>query len=718
MRESIFKKALPVWGSYEEHSEKLNRHLIFRETVASLNRCVLLIAAADFYRLSVNGEFVGFGPARTARGYARVDVYDLSLLNDLKDRNSEIVIEVAGYCCKSLSTVWQDSFLCAEILKNGEVEKYTGRDFECFENTFRVRYTERYSVQRHFGEIYDARNYTPFSANDRIKTVLTAKDVTFIPRRVPFASCIASDLDGYVLRGTFSESSDGRLTSGEFGTGKKENAYSFSLKNEKDYGEFSPDKIEDKPYRYVGRAEKSKTGGKGSFPITVSRGEWIMVDFGSIACGFIRFCADILEQTDLIIAFSELCKTECFSFRNINLQGVIEYKLPRGASVSEESFEPYSFRHVAIFVKSGSVSIKSVGCRTYERDMSTAIKRTFRSEALNDIYRAALRTFSHNAVDLFTDCPSRERAGWLCDSFFTGRAEYFLYGETPIEEAFLENYVLYKNDGSYPDGVLPMCYPSTPAEGNKFIPQWDMWYVLEVCEYLTERRPDLDREIFRPSVMGILSFLARYENSDGLLENLPSCNFVEWSTANSWTNDVNYPTNFLYSEMLFAVSRTFSCNKLSQKAQKVRKMAVDRSFNGRFFVDHAINKGTGVYENQKHVSEACQYYSILYGGVDINAPKYAELRSYVINDFENFDAEGYTFCPKNAFIGLYLRFNVLINMNDRELLLKNLEGFCGDMSRTTGTLWEYKDGKGSLDHGFASYVALALPSADLPDALT
>ena len=32
--------------------------------------------------------------------------------------------------------------------------------------------------------------------------------------------------------------------------------------------------------------------------------------------------------------------------------------------------------------------------------------------------------------------------------------------------------------------------------------------------------------------------------------------------------------------------------------------------------------------------------------------------------------------------------------------------------------WEYKDGKGSLDHGFASYVALALPSADLPDALT
>jgi beta-xylosidase len=28
------------------------------------------------------------------------------------------------------------------------------------------------------------------------------------------------------------------------------------------------------------------------------------------------------------------------------------------------------------------------------------------------------------------------------------------------------------------------------------------------------------------------------------------------------------------------------------------------------------------------------------------------------------------------------------------------------------TEWEYKDGKGSLDHGFASYIALTLPYAD------
>lgn len=88
------------------------------------------------------------------------------------------------------------------------------------------------------------------------------------------------------------------------------------------------------------------------------------------------------------------------------------------------------------------------------------------------------------------------------------------------------------------------------------------------------------------------------------------------------------------------------------------------------------------------------------------------LKAHVINDFEDFDSGEYQFCPKNAFIGLYLRMNVLINMKDSVLMAKNLESFCLRPSRTTGTLWEYKDGLGSLDHGFASYAALTIPFAD------
>ena len=99
----MFKKAIPVWEYYTSNYEKLNRHLVFRESLDSLSEITLNIAAADFYRLTVNGVFLGFGPARTAKGYARVDSYDLSEHDNANGKN-EIIIEVAGFFCKSLST--------------------------------------------------------------------------------------------------------------------------------------------------------------------------------------------------------------------------------------------------------------------------------------------------------------------------------------------------------------------------------------------------------------------------------------------------------------------------------------------------------------------------------------------------------------------------------------------------------------------------------------
>lgn len=707
----MFIKAVPVWGRYETSYERRNRRLMFTEELASLDGVTLKIAAADFYRLSVNGSFVGYGPARTAKGYARVDEYSLSGMTEAKDGRNVITVEVAGYYCKSLSTVRQASFFCAEVLSGGEPVRYTGRDFKCFEDAYHVRKVERFSVQRHFTEVYDRRGGRPLG--DEVDTVKLDGELKYIPRRVPFASFGIYDATGYAVRGIFKDGGDGsRDGCGEFGTGDKKRAYSFPPESEEDYGAFAPEEIEYKPYRYVGQLEKIQTEGEGGFPVKICAGEWVTVDVGMIRAGFIRLDAEALDECDAVIAFTELCDPKAFSFNKANMHSVLEYLLPRG-KVTAESFEPYTFRYLAVFVKRGSLILKGLGCRAYERDTSTAVKRTFAHPELNEIYVAALRTFAHNAVDLFTDCPSRERAGWLCDSFFSGRAEYFFYGETPIEDAFLENYRIYVGDGTYPEGALPMCYPADPHQNNKFIPQWDMWYVLEVCEYLKYRRPDVDRELFASSVFGVLGFLRRYENADGLLEALPSWNFIEWSDANSWTQDVNYPTNFLYSGMLDAVADVFHRPELAEKAAQVRRVAIEASFDGEVFRDHALREQDGSYIVQKHVSEACQYYAILYGGVDLGEPRYAALNAYVKDGFKSFCAGEYKFCPINAFIGLYLRMNVLINMQDRELMAENLKSFCLHMSRTTGTLWEYRDPTwGSLDHGFASYVALTIPFAD------
>ena len=123
----------------------------------------------------------------------------------------------------------------------------------------------------------------------------------------------------------------------------------------------------------------------------------------------------------------------------------------------------------------------------------------FGDETLNAVYRGGVRTFAHNALDIFMDCPSRERAGWLCDSYFTAQTEYALFGETRVEDAFLQNYRLYQNRGEYPKGALPMRYPSE-HHTDRFIPQWTMWYILEVEQCVNQRGHREEAELFRPSI--------------------------------------------------------------------------------------------------------------------------------------------------------------------------------------------------------------------------
>ncbi len=70
----MFKKAVPVYA--ENLSDKMNTHIILTESLPSLKGYSVKISAASFYKLFINDTFVGFGPARTAKGYARVDCYD------------------------------------------------------------------------------------------------------------------------------------------------------------------------------------------------------------------------------------------------------------------------------------------------------------------------------------------------------------------------------------------------------------------------------------------------------------------------------------------------------------------------------------------------------------------------------------------------------------------------------------------------------------------
>ena len=690
----MFKQAIPVFA--EGKDREMNYSLVLRAETEDLRGCTLYVTAFSFYRLTVNGSFVAFGPARTAKGYARVDEIDLG--SHHREGGNEIVLEVAGYYCRSLSTVKQPSFAVAELRRGEEVLLATGRDFEGYRSAYRLQKAERFSGQRHFGEIYDYGTENPFGEELRVALTPAKNQPAYLPRRVPMPEYEVVTTERYASAGTFAYD-EARPC--------QNNRYSGGLMVD-GWGQYSPDEAVALPYRWIQKQKQTRTRGAGDLPLRLSAGEYVILDLNAVYAGFLRLDATAHEECDMVLGYSELCSPDEFAFTNINMQAVIEYFLPAGKRIDFQSFEPYTCRFAVLMVKKGSVTLSAFGIRTYEYRRSLMLPRQVRDHELKKIYAAAERTFAHNAVDLFTDCPSRERAGWLCDSYFTARAEFFLTGKTLVEDAFLENFRLYRNEGDTIEGVLPMCYPADFQSDKKFIPQWNMWYVLEVKEYLTERNPHADREAFRESIYGIMGYLADCENGDGLLENLPSWNFVEWSTANEWVQDVNYPTNFLYSEVLYAVGELYGDEALTAKAAKVRAKTRELAFDGEVFVDNAIRGEDGVLRNTRNSSEAGQYYAILYGDVDLSRPEYAKLGEYVDNSFATFDGGERETVPVNAFIGLYLRICALMKLGKKDVLKEDLKSFFGGMVESTGTLWEYKQFKGSFDHGFTALAALAI----------
>ena len=121
----MFIKAIPVFARGEETA--LNYPLTLCGCVPSLKNTKLYISAFSFYRLYVNGRFVCMGPARAAKGYARVDVLELEKYG--REGENDIEIQVAGYNCGSLSTARQTSFVVCELRRGEDVILYTGRDF-------------------------------------------------------------------------------------------------------------------------------------------------------------------------------------------------------------------------------------------------------------------------------------------------------------------------------------------------------------------------------------------------------------------------------------------------------------------------------------------------------------------------------------------------------------------------------------------------------------
>lgn len=690
----MFTSSCPVWA--KDRQNEMNLFLEFLTGLPAGSETVRLTASTA-YQLFADGECIAYGPARAGDGHFRVDEWNVRGVKELR-------VLVAGYAACSFQYTFHPSFLNMEILDaDSNALLATGRDeILCREYTAHAQRVDKYSRQRLFTESYDFTR----PVGEALE-VAVQPDPIYLPRGVePFSNAILEPVAAVIEMDAFAKPFDeALLQDGESPMHRIEylapgmdrrmddiECYLYKEINSIDFANFRP--AEEGPLA-AGTARIYSLAANSSGQIgldCVADGETVVYfTFDEMLC-----YGDMNPDRD--------------SMRN-DVVNAVKVVLPAGEH-RFLCFEPYTFKYLKVTVMQGTLTMN----RLYMLEQAGAktLEKKFADPRLQRVYDAACNTFRQNATDIFMDCPSRERAGWLCDSFFTSRSEYALTGGSKVETNFLENFwrcTGFRMASNAPEGFVPMLHPGDTDYIRDYIINWNQWLILELEEYAFKRggKPEIVAGL-KDIVYGILGGLERLENEYGLVEDMPGWVFVEWSRANDKDVicGVNFPTNMLYCGALEAAARTYGDAALMEKAAKLREVIRGMAFNGEYFVDNAVRVDGKLVLTQT-TTEVCQYYAFFFGVA--TKELHPGLWDTFLHKFGP-KRKANNPCPDvpfaNAFIGNYLRLDILMREGLYAQLLDEIADYFDYMAQQTGTLWENDHSSASCCHGFASHAAVWL----------
>ena len=449
-----------VWA--EGQKNQMNRAFAFVLDLGKKQMGEICLSAASCYKVIADGKLMGFGPNRTAHGYARAAVYPFNA--------QYITVEVQSHFVPNFCWVKREPFFAC-VLKTESGKEYFAEDFNCFALSDRVQKVRRYSFQRGFCETYiNEKDRTalyfckPQNAFPRVKT-----EKAELPHLLP------SETLNPALSEIFAEKvidSGYCKTSPEIAVyvDRTETLIGTVIEGFKrgEWQDFSTDEISRITY-----LSGAKSGDYA----------YETLDFSRIVTGIVEVEIIAGNAGEVFFAFDEILSDEKLKtikpFRG-DTANVFKWTVKKAGVYHLSAFEPYAFRYANVITSAGVKA--NVKVRAYENPEAGKMFFECDDKKIEQIMEAARHTFAHNAVDLLTDCPSRERAGWLSDSFFSSVAERVFTGDNKVERAFLQNYILADKSG-HPKGMIPRCYPADYYEEDGFIPNWSLWYILEIYKY-------------------------------------------------------------------------------------------------------------------------------------------------------------------------------------------------------------------------------------------
>ena len=679
----------------------------------------LKIASSIVFRVMINGKLVGYGPRRTFKNHYAINSYDISPL--INNNDCVITVEAVYYGNDSFYIVDEQPFVWCNILKDGKDYKSIS-DFDSYLVENKQQKVIRYSWQRHFIESYKYSN-NPF------ENYFNEVGYTKYPSEKIEIDCSLDEIDLPYPK-LDSEFCLNKIEEGGVDLIKEKIDYLYVKSSSQDKYSiyFKEDELESDATKelsqYCFDIKSNSDNRFQTFELFANKTGFINVDITVDGDCEIYYVFDELINTDKILRmkkskeefdkfFDTVYKngTLPLHFSRMSSNNVIKYSLKKG-TYNLLTIEPYTLKYLRIITIGAKAKINNCSLVLYENPDVYNYNFETKDEKIKKIFEAAQSTLSQNSVDILTDCPSRERAGWLCDSFFSGRAEKLLTNDNKVEKNLLLCYLNDPGREDIPKGVTLMCYPNDHKNGI-FIVNWTIFLYLELEQY-TKRSGDASlQNDFKGKAYEFSNYLEKFENEYGLLENVEGWIFIEWSKSNEFVDGVNFPSNMLYYAFLMSMYRMYGDESKKIKAEKLRKTINELSFNGTFYEDNAVREN-GKLVLKNNITETCQYYAFYF---DIaSKEEKPELYKILFKDFydKEIREKKYSYVyPSNMFIGDILRIDYLYKLGEKKQAVSDCVEIFGRMAETTGSLWEYENVIASCCHAFAAVCTCWFADSDI-----
>lgn len=665
----------------------------------------MCISAQNIYRIYINEEMVMQGPRRTAHGYLRVDEIDVSA--HLRVGENHIAVELLeygdGYKGYSNDSTLEDGMLICELLCGSECVFATGRDsMQACRLNFRVERCERISHCREAIEIYNlSEGYDGWTIGKGEFTLAKEIDVKkiYLYTSLPFPVLARRRFKDIVSTG------------GCYIDRSKE----VEIKFYEEDGYF--DNLQELAVvdcrQTVDTVSDVKISCENNEYVIDSEGDsYFMLGMGKNIEGLL--CVEIESDggTFDFVRSEMLDKNGGIPYHF----GTVSRIHASAGKIKRIFFEAGLYRYLKIYVRDCKRVRIDVSVLDYSYPDEQRCSFACSDEDANKLYEAAKQTLLLNTLDVFMDCPDRERSGWLCDSLWTARAASLMLADHRVEREMIETFLLTDSSKMY-CGFFPESYPASKENFAAItgITTWSFWFMCQLCEYV-ERTGDMQLALdFEDRVDALVRGSERFMGYSGLLENMPYV-FVDWSMSNSKisTRPISTAANALYAYTLIQLGKLYKKEEWISKGEGVRvalRSVIEKNKGESVVFPDSFRwdlEGNIVARDIR--TEACVYTSLwseLYTGEEND-----KLFDLVVNNMGT--------CPKNPrdtdvsksnlFIGLCIRLDLLARLGEYDTMYKDmLDIYMWQIDKGPGTLWENNFVEtSSMCHGFASHAGVHL----------